>query len=73
MQWDDPSDYPGTMSVAHTNGATGVAWLELTPGDPAQLERWLHRAHVSLRLVDGVPGVHAMGIRTRHGEYEIRP
>lgn len=67
MQWDDPAQYPGALPVQHPARAQGVAWLELTPGDPAQLQSWLGPAALPLRLVDGRPGVHRVGLRTATG------
>jgi hypothetical protein len=67
MAWDDPARYPGTIPVAHPCGAREIAWLELTPGDPARLRRWLGAAHAPLRVVAGQPGLHRVGIRTATG------
>jgi hypothetical protein len=46
----------------------GITWLELG-GDAARLEPWLGGAELPLRVVEGAPGVRAVGI----GEREFRP
>jgi hypothetical protein len=67
MQWDDPADYPGATPVRHPNGATGVAWLELTPEEPETLRRWTAPGEPPIRVVDGPPGLHRVGIATAAG------
>ena len=47
--------------------AGGITWIELA-GDAARLERWLDRAPLPVRVVDGQPAVRAVGI----GERELR-
>lgn len=47
--------------------AGGITWIELA-GDAARLERWLDRAPLPVRVVDGAPTVRAVGI----GERELR-
>jgi hypothetical protein len=47
--------------------AGGITWIELA-GDAARLEQWLDSAALPLRVVDGPPGVRAVGI----GERELR-
>lgn len=73
MQWDDPQQYPGLLPVQHRIHPRGVAWLELTPGDPAWLQRWLGSASVPLRLVEGTPGLHRVGLRLPDGGTLILP
>ncbi|QBD82604.1 VOC family protein [Ktedonosporobacter rubrisoli] len=68
MQWDDPAFYPGNLPAHHPAQPQGVAWLEITPGDRAWLERWLGKdAQVPLRIVEGNPGVHRVGLNTPAG------
>jgi Glyoxalase-like domain len=61
---------PGVPDPARSGsggGAGGIAWLELS-GDAARLEDWLGGASLPVRVVDGAPGVRAMGV----GERELR-
>jgi hypothetical protein len=67
MQWDDPAQYPGGIPVRHPNGATGIAWIELTPEDLATLHRWIGRGTPPVRIVGGRPGLHRVGIATPSG------
>jgi hypothetical protein len=67
MQWDDPAQFPGNLPARHAVQPQGIAWLEITPKDPAQLNQWLGTAQVPLRLVDGTPGIHRVGISTPEG------
>ena len=67
MQWDDPAHYPGSLPAHHAVQFRGIAWLEITPKDPLQLHHWLGTAHIPLRLVEGTPGVHRVGLFTSRG------
>lgn len=74
MQWDDPTQYPGLLPTRHRAAPRGVAWLELTPGDPDLLRHWIgdaadtvHTA-TALRFVPGNPGLHCVALQTAHGE-----
>ncbi len=67
MQWDNPEQYPGLLPVQHALNPQGIAWLELTPGDPTRLERWLGSARVPLRYVAGAPGLQRVGLNTPAG------
>jgi catechol 2,3-dioxygenase-like lactoylglutathione lyase family enzyme len=46
----------------------GLSWIEVA-GDAARLKRWLGGARLPVRVVDGAPGVCAIGI----GNRELRP
>jgi len=48
-------------------GAGGITWVEVA-GDAGRLERWLDFAPLPVRVVDGPPGVRAVGM----GERELR-
>jgi hypothetical protein len=67
MQWDDPAGYPGLLAAAHPAQPQGVAWLSLTPGDPALLRRWLGSTRPPLRFVAGEPGLHQVALHTAAG------
>jgi hypothetical protein len=47
--------------------AGGITWVELS-GDAARLDEWLGGAQLPVRVVEGEPGVRAVGI----GERELR-
>ena len=64
MQWDDPAHYPGSLAAQHMVQPQGIAWLEITPKDPLRLKQWLGTAQIPLRLVDGAPGIHRVGLFT---------
>ena len=57
---------PGRTAVEHPSGATGIAWLELG-GDEARLREWLGGAELPIRVVDGEPGLRAVGLRGPSG------
>jgi hypothetical protein len=48
--------------------AGGITWIEVA-GDAAELESWLGGADLPVRVVDGPPGVLAVGI----GDRQLRP
>jgi Glyoxalase-like domain len=58
---------PGVADPAAGGGAGGIAWVEVA-GDAARLEDWLGGASLPVRVVEGAPGVRAMGV----GERELR-
>jgi hypothetical protein len=59
------ADPAGSRGVR--GGAGGIAWVEVS-GDAARLEAWLGGASLPVRVVEGAPGVRAMGA----GERELR-
>lgn len=67
MQWDNPTHYPGSISVQHAARPQGIAWLEIAAGDPLRLQQWLGTAQVPLRMVTSTPGVHRVGLITPEG------
>ena len=58
---------PGIPDPGLGGDAGGITWIELA-GDAARLERWLDRASLPVRVVDGPPAVRAVGI----GQRELR-
>ena len=58
---------PGVPDPARAGDAGGITWIEVA-GDADRLERWLGGAELPVRVVDGTPGVRAIGI----GERELR-
>lgn len=44
--------------------AGGISWIEVA-GDAARLEQWLGGEELPVRVVDGAPGVRALGIGRR--------
>ncbi len=61
IERDDGIADPGS------GGGEGIAWLEVA-GDAARLRDWLSGADMPVRVVDGTPGVVAVGI----GDRELR-
>jgi len=67
ISWDVPADlHPGAAPAEHRVPVEGVAWAEVG-GDEARLRDWLDGADVPIRVVDGEPRVHAVGISLRDG------
>jgi hypothetical protein len=60
------SDSPRHPGESGTAG--GLTWIEVA-GDAARLREWLGGEELPVRVVDGAPGVRAIGI----GEREFRP
>jgi len=58
---------PGVPDPAAPGDAGGISWIEIA-GDVERLEHWLGGADLPVRVVDGTPGVVAVGI----GERELR-
>ncbi|MDF1595780.1 MAG: VOC family protein [Acidimicrobiia bacterium] len=68
IEWDvDPQDHPGRLTASHRVGPRRIAWVELG-GDVRKIERWLGPNDLNLRIVDGPPGVHRVGLATESGE-----
>jgi hypothetical protein len=67
MEWDNPAQYPGALSVKHLCGAVRAVWLEVCPGDTAQLARWTEGAEAPLRVVDGDPGLGRFALEDAEG------
>ena len=55
----DSSRHPGESGTAG-----GLTWIEVA-GDAARLREWLGGAELPIRVVDGAPGVRAIGIGER--------
>lgn len=70
MQWRDPAQYPAATQPDHPNGATAVAWLELTPGDE-RFTAWTAVADAPIRISERDPGLHRVAIATPAGELVI--
>jgi hypothetical protein len=67
ITWDtSPELHPGRTPADHPSGADGIAWLELG-GDPRRLSDWLGDADLPIRVLDGEPGLRAVGLRTAGG------
>jgi Glyoxalase-like domain len=59
--------HSGVEDPGAAGAAGGIAWIEVA-GDRALIEHWLGGAELPLRIAEGPPGVHAVGI----GERELR-
>jgi hypothetical protein len=51
----------GIADPGASGGAGGIAWVELG-ADAERLQRWLDGAQLPLRMVDGAPGLRAVGL-----------
>ena len=67
ISWDVPAaHHPGAAPSEHGVPAEGIAWAEVG-GDEARLRAWLGGADVPIRVGDGDPRVHAVGVALRDG------
>jgi hypothetical protein len=55
---------PASADPGAAGGAGGISWLELA-GDAARLDAWIGHAKLPVRVVDGAPGVRALGVGAR--------
>jgi hypothetical protein len=55
---------PGTPDPGEGGDAGGITWIEVS-GDAGRLARWLDSADLPVRVVEGEPGVRAVGIGER--------
>jgi Glyoxalase-like domain len=55
---------PGVADPSGAGAAGGIAWLEVA-GEAERLRAWLDGAALPVRVVDGSPGVRAMGVADR--------
>jgi hypothetical protein len=68
IEWDGPAaNHPGRAEATHRVSPRGIAWVELG-GEPATVDDWLGSHALDLRLIDGDPGVHRVGVATADGE-----
>jgi hypothetical protein len=67
IAWDVPAElHPGAAPGEHRAPVEGIAWVEVG-GEEARLRDWLAGDDVPIRVVDGDPRVHAVGISLRDG------
>jgi hypothetical protein len=67
ISWDVPAElHPGAAPAEHRVDAEGIAWAEVG-GEEGRLRDWLGGADVPIRVIDGDPRVHAVGIDLRDG------
>ncbi len=67
ITWDSSTElHPGRTPIQQPSGANGIAWLELG-GDEVRLREWLGGAELPIRVVDGEPGLRAVGLREPSG------
>ena len=74
ISWDVPTalhpgsgPLPGAAPVEHRIAVERIAWAEVG-GDEERLREWLGGADSPIRVVDGEPGVHTVGISIRDGD-----
>jgi hypothetical protein len=71
ITWDVPAEmHPGRARSGHGVRATGIAWVEVS-GDAARLHRWLGGEELPFRVLDGAPGLRAVGLATAGGVEQI--
>lgn len=67
ISWDVPPElHPGAAPSEHGAAVEGIAWAEVG-GDESRLRDWLGDADVPIRVDDGDPSVHAVGLSLRDG------
>jgi hypothetical protein len=67
ISWDVPAEHhPGAANAEHRVAVEGIAWAEVG-GDETRLRDWLGGADVPIRVMDGDPRVHAVGVALRVG------
>jgi hypothetical protein len=72
ISWDGPPElHPGRAQARHRVEPNGLSWIEVA-GDHGRLAEWLGGGDVPVRVVDGDPGVRAVGISTDGGEIVLR-
>lgn len=71
IEWDvPPESHPGRSAASHRSTPRGISWVELGD-DRGLVPEWLGLHGLDVRIVDGDPGVHRVGISTEAGEIVI--
>jgi hypothetical protein len=71
ISWDVPPEmHPGRARSGHGVRANGIAWVEVA-GDAHRLREWLGGEELPFRVVDGAPGLRAVGLATSGGGEQI--
>jgi hypothetical protein len=65
-----PASHPGRARAGHGVRPRGIAWVE-AGGDAERLRSWLGGDELPIRVEDGHPGVHAVGVAIADGELAI--
>lgn len=72
ITWDVPAEmHPGRARSGHGVRATGISWVEVS-GDVDRLHDWLGGEELPIRVIDGPPGLRAVGLATTGGELILR-
>ena len=72
IQWDvSLEDMPGNAAVSHRIRPTDIEWVEIAC-DEDSLRRRVGTDDLDVRVVDGEPGLRAVGIGTTEGTLVIR-
>jgi catechol 2,3-dioxygenase-like lactoylglutathione lyase family enzyme len=67
ISWDLPPEmHPGRARSGHGVHASRIAWVEVA-GDADRLREWLDGEELPIRVVDGPPGLRAVGHATTGG------
>jgi catechol 2,3-dioxygenase-like lactoylglutathione lyase family enzyme len=69
--WDDQKYRLGPTRPQHRIEPRGIAWVEMG-GNPERIHEWIGGADLPLRVIDGKPGLHTVGIETVNGEVVLR-
>jgi hypothetical protein len=71
IEWDVPVEvHPGRARAGHGVRPSGIAWVRVA-GDADRLREWLGDHELPIRVSDGAPGIHAVGVATAGGELVI--
>jgi Glyoxalase-like domain len=71
IEWDGPAEWhPGRAAADHAVDVRGLARVDIA-ADGAELGSWLGEHELPLRIVDGPPGISAVGIATGAGELNL--
>ena len=72
IEWDGAEElHPGRAEAHHRLSPTGFAWVEVA-ADEESLRSWLGAFDFELRIVEGAPGLSAVGISTDSEEVVLR-
>ncbi len=71
ISWEVPDDlHPGRASAKHGTAPLGISWIEVS-GSRAELEDWLGRERLPVRVSDGAEDIVAAVIATDAGDVRL--
>jgi hypothetical protein len=72
ISWDVPPElHPGRAAATHRVEPRGIGWVQVG-GDEARVRAWLGDADLPVRVAEGAPGLHAVGVAAAGGEIVVR-